>query len=99
LFDAFGWALTAGDSDGDGFDDLAAGATWSGGPPADVLIGAPDEAIGSVVGAGMLVVVHGTGVELPDVAEASARPLRSQRPSRATGSARVSTCLFGVRVT
>jgi hypothetical protein len=44
--DHFGWALAAGDFDGDGYDDLA--------------IGIPDEDIGTVVDAGCVQVMYGT---------------------------------------
>jgi hypothetical protein len=44
--DHFGWALAAGDFDGDGYDDLA--------------IGVPDEDIGTVVDAGGVQVMYGT---------------------------------------
>ena len=45
--DHFGWALAAGDFDGDGYDDLA--------------IGIPDEDIGSTVDAGGMMVMYGSG--------------------------------------
>lgn len=44
--DHFGWALAAGDFDGDGYDDLA--------------IGIPDEDIGAVVDAGGMMVMYGS---------------------------------------
>jgi hypothetical protein len=44
--DHFGWALAAGDFDGDGFDSLA--------------VGVPDEAVGAVASAGVVHVIQGT---------------------------------------
>jgi hypothetical protein len=53
--DHFGWALAAGDFDGDGYDDLA--------------IGIPDEDIGSVVDAGGVQVMHGSASGLTAVGD------------------------------
>lgn len=53
LGDHFGWALAAGDFDGDGFDSLA--------------VGVPDEAVGAVASAGVVHVLQGSISGLSDL--------------------------------
>ncbi len=55
--DGFGYALSVGDTDGDGF--------------ADVLVGAPDEAIGTVAEAGMVTLLRGSAAGLTGTGSAA----------------------------